>query len=165
MYSPRGVINLAHSDAQRDAALRAAATRCGSTASMRNGSTATPCSKMVPLLDCSDGARFPIVGGLLQRRGGTARHDAVAWGYARGADGRGVDIIQNCEVTGFRIERGARRRRRDEPRVRSRAKKVGIAVAGHTGHVAAMAGLRCRSKATSCRPSSASRSSRCSIPS
>ncbi len=56
--------------------------------------------EMYPFLDF-DNARFPIKGGLLQERGGTVRHDAVAWGYARGADSRGVDIIQNCEVTGF----------------------------------------------------------------
>src|SRR5947208_69779 len=57
---------------------------------------------MVPLLDCSPNARYPIMGGLLQRRGGVARHDAVAWGYARAADARGVDIIQQCEVTALR---------------------------------------------------------------
>ena len=60
---------------------------------------------MYPFFDF-DNARFPIKGGLLQRRGGTVRHDAVAWGYARGADSRGVDIIQNCEVNGIRIENG-----------------------------------------------------------
>ena len=58
-------------------------------------------AKLEPLLDMSCTARFPIKGGLIQRRGGTARHDAVAWGYARGADSLGVDIIQNCEVTGI----------------------------------------------------------------
>src|SRR5258708_13382745 len=57
---------------------------------------------LVPYLDF-DNARFPIHGGLLQRRGGTARHDAVVWGYARAADARGVDIVQNCEVTGIRV--------------------------------------------------------------
>ncbi|MCK9912596.1 FAD-dependent oxidoreductase, partial [Microbacteriaceae bacterium K1510] len=61
--------------------------------------------KMLPFLDYENG-RFPIHGGLLQRRGGTVRHDAVAWGYARAADQLGVDIIQNCEVKGFRIEDG-----------------------------------------------------------
>ena len=60
---------------------------------------------LVPFVDF-DNARFPIRGGLLQPRGGTVRHDAVAWGYARGADSRGVDIIQNCAATGFRIENG-----------------------------------------------------------
>jgi heterotetrameric sarcosine oxidase beta subunit len=140
MYSPRGVINLAHSDAQRDMAFRRG------NAMRLNGIDAEwldrdAVQKMVPLLDCSDRARFPIVGGLLQRRGGVARHDAVAWGYARGADRSGVDIIQNCEVTGFRIERG-RVTGVETNRGTIAAKKVGIAVAGHTGHVAAMAGLR-----------------------
>ena len=95
----------------------------------------------VPILDCSPGARFPVIGGLWQPRGGTARHDAVAWGYARAADGRGVDIIQNCEVTGMRIE-GGRITGVETTRGSITAKKVGMAVAGHTGHVAAMAGLR-----------------------
>ena len=75
---------------------------------------------MLPFLDF-DNARFPIQGGLLQRRGGTVRHDAVAWGYARGADSRGVDIIQNCEVTGIRRENGRVDGRRDEPRASSAA--------------------------------------------
>src|SRR5262249_57513120 len=97
-------------------------------------------ARRVPLLDCSDDARYPIEGGLLQPRGGTARHDAVAWGYARAADRRGVDIIQNCEVTGFRIEHG-RVRGVDTTRGYIAADNIGLAVAGHTGHVAAMAGL------------------------
>jgi sarcosine oxidase subunit beta len=95
----------------------------------------------VPLLDCSAGARYPIVGGLLQPRGGTARHDAVAWGYARAADARGVDIIQNCEVTGIRRE-GGRVVGVETTRGPIGAKKVGICVAGHSGVLAAMAGLR-----------------------
>ena len=57
---------------------------------------------MLPIINLN--CRYPVMGGLLQRRGGTARHDAVAWGYARGADAAGVDIIQNCEVTGVRVE-------------------------------------------------------------
>jgi sarcosine oxidase subunit beta len=140
MFSPRGVINLAHSDAQRDAFFRRG------NAMRLNGIDAEWLSReevqrRVPLLDCSDNARFPIVGGLLQARGGIARHDAVAWGFARGADARGVDIIQNCEVTGFRIENG-RVLGVETTKGYIGAKKVGIAVAGHSGHVAAMAGLR-----------------------
>jgi sarcosine oxidase subunit beta len=140
MFSPRGVINLAHSDAQRDAFMRRG------NAMRMNGIDAEwidreALARRVPGLDCSPAARFPVVGGLLQPRGGTARHDAVAWGYARGADARGVDIIQNCEVTGFRIE-GGRVRGVETSRGHIAAAKVGIAVAGHTGHVAAMAGLR-----------------------
>src|ERR1700736_3462959 len=108
MFSQRGVINLAHSDAQRDQFRRRG------NAMRLNGIDAVwldraELARKMPLLDCSDGARYPIVGGLMQPRGGTARHDAVAWGYARAADGRGVDIIQNCEVTGFRVENGRMR--------------------------------------------------------
>ena len=87
------------------------------------------------------GGRFPVLGGLIQPRGGTARHDAVAWGYARAADARGVDIIQNCEVTGI-IREGDMVTGVETTRGRINAGKVGIAVAGHTSHVAAMAGLR-----------------------
>ena len=104
MVSQRGILNLVHSDAQRDAARRRG------NAMILNGSgaellDAKGVRAMYPFLNF-DSARFPIKGGLLHRRGGTVRHDAVAWGYARGADLRGVDIIQNCEVTGFRIENG-----------------------------------------------------------
>jgi sarcosine oxidase subunit beta len=95
---------------------------------------------MLPFLDF-DNARFPITGGLLQRRGGTVRHDAVAWGYARGADQRGVDIIQNCEMTGIRIEQG-RVVGIETTRGAIRANKIGLAVAGHSSRAAAMAGLR-----------------------
>jgi len=97
--------------------------------------------KLVPYLDYSKEARFPIHGGLLQRRAGTARHDAVAWGYARAADSLGVDIIENCEVTGFAME-GDRVGGVETTRGRIRAGRTGIAVAGHSSHVAAMAGLR-----------------------
>ena len=80
--------------------------------------------------------------GLLQRRGGTARHDAVVWGYARGADMRGVDIIENCEVTGLRRSATGASPALDTTRGTIRAKKVGLAVAGNTSRVAALAGLR-----------------------
>jgi methylglutamate dehydrogenase subunit A len=140
MFSPRGVLNLAHSDAQRDAALRRG------NAMRLNGIDAEwlgldQVRREVPLLDCSDNQRYPIVGGLMQRRGGIARHDAVAWGYARAADASGVDILQNCEVTGFRLERG-RVLGVETSRGYIGAGKVGLAVAGHSSHVAAMAGLR-----------------------
>ncbi len=95
---------------------------------------------MVPFLDF-DNARFPIQGGLLQRRGGTARHDAVVWGYARGADRLGVDIIENAEVTGF-VRDGERIVGVETTRGAIRAGKVGLAVAGNTTRVAAQAGLR-----------------------
>jgi methylglutamate dehydrogenase subunit A len=140
MVSQRGVVNLAHSDSQMDAAARRG------NAMRLNGIDAELLSRaevqrMVPMLDYSDHVRFPIYGGLLQRRGGTARHDAVAWGFARAADRRGVDIIQNCEVTGIRVEQG-RVRGVETTRGTILADKVGIAVAGNSSHVAAMAGLR-----------------------
>jgi sarcosine oxidase subunit beta len=95
--------------------------------------------ELAPFLNF-DSNRFPIMGGLMQRRAGTARHDAVAWGYARGADMRGVDLIQNCEVTGIDIENG-QVRGVQTTRGPIRAKKVALAAAGRSGQVAAMAGL------------------------
>jgi len=139
MVSQRGVINLFHSDGQRDAfARRGNAMRIhGVDAELldRDGVRA-----MAPFLDY-DNARFPIRGGLLQRRGGTARHDAVAWGFARGADARGVDILQNCAVTGIRVENGTVRGV-ETTRGTIACGKLGLAAAGHSSEVAAMAGLR-----------------------
>ena len=88
-----------------------------------------------------DNARLPVMGALVQRRGGTVRHDAVAWGYARGADRRGVDIIQNCEVTGFRIQNG-RCTGVETSRGFIAARKVGCAVAGNSSRVMQAAGMR-----------------------
>ncbi len=140
MYSPRGVLNLAHTYADLDAIARRG------NAMRLNGIDAVMLDReqvqaMVPLLDCSPTARYPVMGGLLQPRGGTARHDAVAWGYARGADARGVDLIQQCEVTGLRRE-GNRIVGVETTRGYIGANRVGLAVAGHSGHVAGMAGLR-----------------------
>jgi methylglutamate dehydrogenase subunit A len=95
---------------------------------------------LVPYLDF-DNARFPIHGGLLQRRGGTARHDAVVWGYARAADARGVDIVQNCQVTGIRVSDG-HVSGVETTRGSIRADKVALAVAGSSSRLAAMVGLR-----------------------
>ena len=139
MVSQRGVLNLCHTDAQRDAY-----TRRGNGMRL-NGVDAELLDQagvraMYPWLNF-DNARFPIKGGLLQRRGGTVRHDAVAWGYARGADSKGVDIIQNCEVTGFRIE-GGRVLGVETSRGYIGAKKVGVAVAGSSSRVMATAGMR-----------------------
>jgi sarcosine oxidase subunit beta len=89
----------------------------------------------------TDNARYPVLGASWQPRGGVARHDAVAWGLARAADDRGVDIIQNCEVTGFRIEDGRVRGVETDKGV-IRADKVAVVVAGHAGVMAAKAGLR-----------------------
>ena len=139
MFSQRGVINLAHSDPQLDAYARRG------NAMRLNGIDAEMLSReeiqrRVPLLDCSRQARFPIMGGLLQPRGGVARHDAVAWGFARAADARGVDIIQNCEVTGIR-KQGNRIVGVETTRGYIGAKKIGLAVAGNSSRLAAMAGV------------------------
>ena len=96
--------------------------------------------EMYPFLDFNN-ARFPIKGGILQRRGGTVRHDAVAWGYARGADTRGVDIIQNCEVTGIKTVKG-KVVGVETNRGFIGCKKLGLAAAGNSSEVAAMAGLK-----------------------
>ena len=139
MVSQRGVLNLCHTDGQRDAYVRRgnAMLMHGVAAQMLDQDSVRA---MAPFLNF-DNARFPIVGGLLQRRGGTARHDAVAWGYARGADSRGVDIIQNCEVTGFRIDNG-KCLGVETTRGFIGAGKVGCAVAGSSGVVMGKAGLR-----------------------
>lgn len=139
MVSQRGVINLYHSDGQRDAyARRGNAMRLAGVDSELLGREQV--RAMLPNFDY-DNARFPIQGGLLQKRGGTARHDAVAWGYARAADSRGVDLIQNCEVTGITIVNG-RAVGVETSRGPIRAKKIAMAVAGNSSRVAAMAGLR-----------------------
>ena len=139
MVSQRGVLNLCHSDAQRDAYARRgnAMHLAGVDSDLLDREQVRA---MVPGLDL-DNARFPIKGGLLQRRGGTVRHDAVAWGYARAADRRGVDLLQNTEVTGIRVE-GGRVIGVETTRGVIRAKRVGLAAAGNSGRVAAMAGLR-----------------------
>ena len=96
---------------------------------------------LLPYLDYSRDARWPIWGGILQGRAGSVRHDAVAWGYARAADTLGVDIIENCEVTGFVMDEG-KAIGVETSRGKILGGKIGIAVAGHSSHVAKMAGLR-----------------------
>ncbi|WP_371224552.1 sarcosine oxidase subunit beta family protein [Roseovarius sp. 2305UL8-3] len=139
MVSQRSILNLIHSDAQRDAFVRRGNAMFLSGADAELVDEAQLRAEL-PFLDF-DNARFPIKGGLFQRRGGTARHDAVAWGYARGADSRGVDIIQNCEVTGFDIQNGTCRGV-ETTRGPIRARKVAMCVAGSSGRVAALAGMR-----------------------
>ena len=139
MHSQRGHMILFHSDGQRDAAVRRG------NAMLAQGDDAVLYDRegvraMLPYLDFEQ-QRFPIHGGLFHPRGGTARHDAVAWGYARVADRRGVDLIQNCEVTGIDIEGGVVRGVRTT-RGAIRAKKVAIVVAGRSSQVAALAGMR-----------------------
>jgi methylglutamate dehydrogenase subunit A len=140
MFSPRGAMFLGHSDADMTKlAERGDAMRCdGIDADLM---TRDAVAKLEPLLDMSRAARFPIEGGLIQRRGGTARHDAVAWGYARGADSQGVDIIQRCEVTGF-VRDGGAVVGVETTRGKIGAGRVGICVAGNSGHVAGLAGLK-----------------------
>ncbi|MEZ5848317.1 MAG: sarcosine oxidase subunit beta family protein [Geminicoccaceae bacterium] len=139
MVSQRGVLNLCHSDAQRDAYVRRgnAMIMAGADAELLDTDGVRA---MYPFLDFAN-ARFPVKGGLLQRRGGTARHDAVAWGYARGADMRGVDILQNCEVTGFLIE-GGQCKGVETTRGTIRAGKVASCAAGSSSRVLEKAGLR-----------------------
>lgn len=140
MFSQRGVLNLGHSDAQMDGFARRGN-------SMRlNGIDAElldrdQVRRRIPYLDFSDSARFPIYGGILQPRGGTARHDAVAWGLARGADRLGVDIIQNCEVTGFKTQ-GNQITTIETTRGEIGCGKVGFAVAGNTTQLTSKLGLK-----------------------
>ena len=139
MVSQRGILNLIHSDPQRDAfARRANAMQISNAGSVLLGPDEI--RRKVPFLDY-DNARFPIQGALWQPRGGTVRHDAVAWGYARGADRKGVDIIQNCEVTGIDVEDGVVRGVQTA-RGPIRARKVAMCAAGNSSRVAAMAGMR-----------------------
>jgi sarcosine oxidase subunit beta len=140
MLSQRGVLNLAHSlQDMRDLSRRV-------NANWLNGIDAeilTPkqVKELVPILNISPNSRYPILGASLQRRGGTARHDAVAWGFARAADGHGVDIIQNCEVTGIRQLNG-RVAGVETSRGFIKTEKLALAVAGNTSVLAAMAGIR-----------------------
>ncbi len=139
MVSQRGVINLFHSDGQRDAYTRRgnAMRLHGVDADLLDREAVR---KMLPFLDF-DNARFPIKGGLMQRRGGTVRHDAVAWGYARGADMRGVDIIQHCEVTGIARAPDGSVTGVETSRGFIGCKKLALATAGHSSVTAKMAGL------------------------
>ena len=138
MFSQRGVMNLGHSlQDMRDIERRVNANRLNGV----DGEVVTPAQikEMIPFINLN--TRYPVLGASLQRRGGVARHDAVAWGFARGADARGVDIIQNCEVTGIRREGGA------VVGVETamgfiKAKKVAIVAAGHSSVVASMADIR-----------------------
>ena len=139
MVSQRGILNLSHSDAQHDSfARRGNSMRlAGADAELldREG-----VRKLCPFLDF-DNERFPVKGGLWQRRGGTARHDGVVWGYARGADSLGVDIIQNCEVTGFDLA-GDAVQGVITTRGKIAAAKVAVAVAGNSSAMMAHAGIR-----------------------
>jgi len=140
MFSQRGVLTISHSEHElKEMSRRVHAIRLNGI----DSEILTPkkIKDFIPIININQNIRYPIMGGFLQKRGGTARHDAVAWGYARAADNLGVDIIQNCEVTGII---------RDQNRISGiettkgiiSTKKIGVVVAGHSSTLAEMAGLR-----------------------
>ena len=140
MFSQRGVYNLGHSlQDMRDIERRVGANRLDGI----DAEVVTPAriKAAIPMIDISPGARYPILGASLQRRAGVARHDAVAWGFARAADALGVDIIQQCEVTGI-CRNGSRVTGVESSRGRIEADRIGVVVAGHASVLAQMAGLR-----------------------
>src|ERR1051326_988418 len=140
MLSQRGVLNLAHTlHDVREGMRRVNANRLNGVDAewLDPAEVKTFC----PILNVAPDARYPVLGATLQRRGGVARHDAVAWGFARAADARGVDIIQNCEVSAIRTERG-RVTGLETSRGMIAADKVAIVAAGHNSVVAGMAGVR-----------------------
>jgi sarcosine oxidase subunit beta len=140
MLSQRGVLNLAHTLADvREGVRRVNANRL-------NGIDAewlepAGVQRFCPILSIDPAARYPVLGATLQRRGGVARHDAVAWAYARAADALGVDIVENCEVTAIRAK-GGRVGEIETTRGTILADKVAICAAGHSSVLAAMAGVR-----------------------
>jgi sarcosine oxidase subunit beta len=138
MLSQRGILTLAHSHHELES-LRRWANAIQINRIDSEILTPAQIKELVPLINLD--ARFPVHGGFIQRRGGISRHDAVAWSYARAADRLGVDIVQQCEVTGFSIASG-RVDGVETNRGRIRAGRVCLAVAGHTSVLARMAGLR-----------------------
>ena len=140
MFSQRGVLTLAHSEHElKEMNRRVEAIRLnGIDSDVLNPAQI---KKLVPIININPNLRYPVMGGFIQRRGGTARHDAVAWGYARAADNLGVDIIQNCEVTGFDIQNG-KVTGVQTAKGAIKAGKVGCVVAGHAGVLAGLAGFR-----------------------
>src|SRR6202790_4185650 len=140
MLSQRGVLNLAHTENDvRDGMRRVNANRLNGIDAEWLDTGAG--KRFCPILNVSAEARYPVLGATLQRRGGVARHDAVAWGYARAADARGIDIVENCEVTAIRTAQG-RVTGVETSRGEITADKVAIAAAGHSSVLAAMAGVR-----------------------
>jgi sarcosine oxidase subunit beta len=141
MFSQRGVLMLAHTVHDIQVFKRHV------HANRLNGIdnewlTAEETKEFCPPISLDSGMRYPVLGAALQRRGGVARHDAVAWGYARGADAMGVDIIQNCEVTAIRRDAAGAVEAVETTRGTIRTRKVGVVAAGHTSTVMAMAGVR-----------------------
>src|SRR5437588_3627023 len=140
MLSQRGVLNLAHTlHDVRESMRRVGANRLnGIDAEWLSPSEV---KQFCPILNVGPAARYPVLGATLQRRGGVARHDAVAWGFARAADARGIDIVENCEVTAIRSEAG-RITGVETTRGEIAAEKIAISAAGHNSVVAALAGVR-----------------------
>jgi sarcosine oxidase subunit beta len=140
MFSQRGVLNLGHTlQDMRDITRRVQANRLNGVDGVVLDTAGV--KKLVPIINDSPSARYPILGASFQPRAGVARHDAVAWGYARAADARGVDIIQQCEVTAIRRE-DDRVVGVDTTQGTILAKKIGVVAAGNSSVVAAMAGIR-----------------------
>ncbi len=140
MFSQRGVLNLAHTlQDMRDVYRRSNANRLNGI----DSEVLTPeqIREIVPIINTDPKARHPILGASFQPRGGVARHDAVAWGFARAADQRGVDILQNCEVTGILRENGAVKGV-ETTRGTILSSRVGVVAAGHSSVIASMVGLR-----------------------
>ncbi|NQW12165.1 MAG: sarcosine oxidase subunit beta family protein [Alphaproteobacteria bacterium] len=141
MFSQRGVITLAHSEHElREMRRRVEAIRLNGIDT--EVLTAADIKKLVPIINTDPSIRYPVMGGFIQKRGGTARHDAVAWGYARAADDFGVDIIQNCEVTGFRRGADGAIQGVETSKGFIGAKKVGCVAAGHSAVLSEMAGFK-----------------------
>jgi sarcosine oxidase subunit beta len=140
MLSQRGVMNLCHNLGDvREAVRRVHANRLNGVDA--EWLDAKQVKDFCPIVDISPEARYPVLGATLQRRAGVARHDAVAWGFARAADALGVDIIQDCEVTGFDIY-GGKVRGVHTSKGNIGAERIGIVAAGHNSVIAAMAGVR-----------------------
>ena len=140
MFSQRGVLTIAHSEHElREMSRRVHAIRLNGIDSDILGPKEI--KDFVPIINIDQNIRYPVMGGFLQKRGGTARHDAVAWGYARAADDLGVAIIQNCEVTGLR-RNGRRIVGVETSRGFIKTRKVGCVTAGHSSVMAAMADIR-----------------------
>ncbi len=141
MYSPRGVMMLAHT--VHDIQVFKRHVHANRLAGIDNEWLTPEAAKaFCPPLNISSRLRYPVLGAALQRRGGTARHDAVAWGYARGADRMGVDILENCEVTAIRRDATGAVEGLDTTRGPIRTSKVGVVAAGHTSVLMGMAGVR-----------------------
>jgi sarcosine oxidase subunit beta len=140
MYSPRGVMMLAHT--VHDVQVLKRHVHANRAHGVDNEwLTPEEAKAFCPPLDIGAGLRYPVMGATLQRRGGTARHDAVAWGYARAADALGVDILENCEITGIRRGTGGAVEGLETTRGFIRAPKIGVAAAGNSSVVMRMAGV------------------------